>query len=140
MFENSLATMGLFDGVVRLRTDGTAAPAGRAALATAEAGEWAVAAFHAADDSALHSDLWERHPAGDELLCVLSGAVRLYLGDHRAGTESAAVVTAGRTVVVPAGTWHRLSVVEPADLLAVTPPLGTSHEYGMTPNRDDAKE
>ena len=55
-------------------------PSPREALAdSAGPGEWAVAAFHANSDQAVHPDMWERHPAGQEVLCVLSGSVNLYL-------------------------------------------------------------
>ena len=57
-----------------------AEPSPREALADlAGPGEWAVAAFHANSDQAVHPDMWERHPAGQEVLCVLSGSVNLYL-------------------------------------------------------------
>jgi mannose-6-phosphate isomerase-like protein (cupin superfamily) len=72
--------------------------------------------------------VWERHPAGQEVLLVLSGAISVYLRDHRDGREPFAALMAGQAFVVPAGQWHRLTVEEPADLLALTPRAETQHE------------
>jgi len=106
-----------------------AEPSTRTSLSdVSSADAWTVVAFHADSDRAVHSDVWERHPAGQEVLCVLSGAVDVYLRDRGDGTEPAATVTAGEAFVVPPGRWHRLSVVEPGDLLAITPPAGTEHQ------------
>lgn len=87
-----------------------------------------MAAFHADSDRAVHPDVWECHPSGQELLCVLSGAVQIHLRDSGHGIEPVATVTAGQSFIVPVGRWHRLSVIEPGDLLAITPPAGTRHE------------
>jgi mannose-6-phosphate isomerase-like protein (cupin superfamily) len=73
--------------------------------------------------------VWERHPAGSEVLCALSGAIEVYLRDHGEGSPPAVSLTAGQAFVVPIGQWHRLDVREPADLLAVTPRAGTEHEH-----------
>ncbi|MGI5130199.1 cupin domain-containing protein [Pseudonocardia sp. CA-107938] len=126
MFENS--AIDLFTAPVRLRADGTADPATpderRAVLTGTDSGLWTLMAFHADDDRAVHADVWERHPNGSEVLCVLAGTLQVHLRD---GSEPA-VLTTGSAYVVPAGTWHRLSVVEPADLISITPRSGTQHE------------
>jgi mannose-6-phosphate isomerase-like protein (cupin superfamily) len=128
MFLNS-STFDLFDSVIRLRDGRTVQAGTRASLADADSpAEWIVAAFHADSDQAVHPDVWERHPSGQELLCVLSGALHVYLRDLGDDTRPAATVTAGESFVIPTGRWHRLSVVEPGDLLAITPPAGTQHE------------
>lgn len=61
----------------------------------------------------------EMHPDGDELLCLLSGriSVRLELAD---GVRDV-VVEAGDALVVPRGTWHLITCVEPGELLHITP-------------------
>ena len=69
--------------------------------------------------------IWERHPAGDEILILLSGEIDLVL-ESRAG-ERRTRLTAGRTFVVPRGTWHRAVVREPGDLMFITPGAGTEH-------------
>lgn len=128
MFLNS-STIDLFTTPVRLRADGTADPAAaherRAVLTGTDSGLWTLTAFHADDDRAVHADVWERHPNGSEVLCVLAGILQVHLRD---APEPAAALTAGATYVVPPGTWHRLTVVEPADLITITPRPGTQHE------------
>jgi mannose-6-phosphate isomerase-like protein (cupin superfamily) len=68
---------------------------------------------------------WEMHPAGDELLVLLSGAIDVVL-DGRDGQRVVAL-TAGASCVVPRGTWHRQIVRTPALELAVTYGKGTEH-------------
>jgi mannose-6-phosphate isomerase-like protein (cupin superfamily) len=78
-----------------------------------------VAEFEFAQDWA-H---WEMHPHGEEVLVLLAGAIELVL-DH-GGRESQVELIAGRTFVVPRGTWHRAVVRAPAKLLAITYGRGT---------------
>lgn len=95
---------------------------------SADWGLWTVAAFHARDNRAVHSHIWERHPAGDELLVLLSGAITVHLCDH-AGEEIATIaLRAGTCCVVPAGRWHRITVERPGDLLAITARANTTHQ------------
>jgi quercetin dioxygenase-like cupin family protein len=68
---------------------------------------------------------WERHPAGEELVYCLSGALDLVL-DLPAG-EHAVALRPGLGVLVPAGIWHRGVVHAPGDCLFVTPGEGTEH-------------
>jgi mannose-6-phosphate isomerase-like protein (cupin superfamily) len=82
---------------------------------------WLVGAF----DYAADWGSWERHPAGDEIVTLLSGAVDFVLDDG--GTERAVSLTAGQTCIVPRGTWHRAVVREPARAVHVTPGEGTDH-------------
>jgi len=69
---------------------------------------------------------WERHPAGDELVVLLSGRVTLRLV---AGDEERRHVLdgAGTFAVVPAGVWHTMAVATPSTALFVTPGEGTEH-------------
>ena len=79
----------------------------------------------AGDDAAVHSDVWEIHPGGDEILCVLSGCLRVTLAPD--GQQEVAVdVIAGEAFIVPRATWHRLQVIAPARLLFCTPGDGTN--------------
>ncbi|WP_433887438.1 cupin domain-containing protein [Streptomyces sp. CA-111067] len=126
MFRNTSSPVDLSRTLVHLREGGVAEPSARPG--TADPGLWTIGAIHADNSKALHSDVWERHPTGQEVLCVLSGTVHVHLRDHDAGNEPFATVTAGHAFIVPAGTWHRLTVAEPADLLAVTPRAETQHE------------
>ncbi len=70
-------------------------------------------------------DHWERHPAGEEILTVLSGEMELVL--DMPGGEQRAVLKAGQTVVVPRGIWHRGIVRQPGQLMFITPGAGTDH-------------
>jgi mannose-6-phosphate isomerase-like protein (cupin superfamily) len=68
---------------------------------------------------------WEMHPAGDELLVLLSGAVDLVLQDGR--NDRVVEMKAGQAFLVPFGTWHRVLVKTPGELLFITPGKGTQH-------------
>ncbi len=68
---------------------------------------------------------WERHPAGDEIVLLLSGAMDLVLEEP--GGERTAALRPGLAVVVPRGVWHRGIVRAPGAALFVTPGRGTEH-------------
>jgi mannose-6-phosphate isomerase-like protein (cupin superfamily) len=68
---------------------------------------------------------WEMHPNGEEVLVLLSGAMDLVF--EKGGAERVLELRAGRTCIVPRGTWHRAIVREPGDLLAITAGRGTKH-------------
>lgn len=87
---------------------------------------WLVGVKAAACDADVHGDVWERHPAGEEMLCVLEGSVVLTLMDE-AGAETDVLLDARRGAVVPRGIWHRLRVACPARILFVTPGQGSEH-------------
>jgi uncharacterized cupin superfamily protein len=68
---------------------------------------------------------WERHPAGDEVVCLLSGAVDLVL---EAPEGERVVELRGRSAtVVPRGLWHTARVLEPSDGLFITRGEGTEN-------------
>lgn len=70
-------------------------------------------------------DSWEMHPAGDELVYALDGAVDLIL-DEEDGERVVQLRT--RTgCVVPRGVWHRGVVHTPGDVLHITRGEGTRH-------------
>ena len=68
-------------------------------------------------------DMWEMHPAGDELILVTEGTVRVHV-DHG---EPPTIVGAPNLVVMPAGTWHTMDIVEPARVVTITWGAGTEH-------------
>ena len=70
-------------------------------------------------------DHWERHPAGEEILTLLSGEMELVL-DLEGGAQRT-VLKAGETFIVPRGIWHRALVKEAGRLMFVTPGAGTEH-------------
>ena len=86
-------------------------------------GDRVVGAVRGRDARAFHPDECEMHPHGDELLCLLAGAIDVVL-EEPAG-DRAVPLKAGEMFVVPRGVWHRIVLREPADVLFVTPPKGT---------------
>lgn len=70
-------------------------------------------------------DSWERHPAGEELVVLLTGRVDLIQdldGGHRV-----VELHPGEAVVNPRNVWHTATVQEPGDALFITPGRGTEH-------------
>jgi mannose-6-phosphate isomerase-like protein (cupin superfamily) len=68
-------------------------------------------------------DSWERHPAGDEVVVLLSGRVDLV--QDLDGAEHVVELQPGQAVINPAGVWHTARVHEPGVALFVTPGRGT---------------
>jgi mannose-6-phosphate isomerase-like protein (cupin superfamily) len=80
-----------------------------------------VGTFHSAADW----DVWEMHPAGDEVVCLLSGAIDVVLDEPEG--ERIVSLEAGQTCIVPRGIWHSAVVREPGDALHITRGEGTQH-------------
>jgi mannose-6-phosphate isomerase-like protein (cupin superfamily) len=70
-------------------------------------------------------DHWERHPAGEEILLLLSGELELVLDTDQG--EQQASLKPGQTFIVPKGVWHRGIVKQPGQLMFITPGAGTEH-------------
>ncbi len=68
---------------------------------------------------------WERHPAGEELIFVVSGAMDIILDEPEG--ERVVRVGKGQAYLIPKGIWHRGIVREPGDALFVTEGEGTEH-------------
>jgi mannose-6-phosphate isomerase-like protein (cupin superfamily) len=70
---------------------------------------------------------WEIHPAGDEIVVLLSGRAELIF--DRAGSHQVMSLTEpGSFVVVPQGTWHTARISMPTSMLFVTPGEGTENK------------
>lgn len=69
---------------------------------------------------------WERHPAGEEVVVLLSGRVDVI--QRIDGVEHRVPLMPGQAVVNPPGVWHTADVHEPGDALFITPGRGTEHE------------
>ena len=67
---------------------------------------------------------WEVHPAGDELVLLLSGDTDLVLATDN-GETITRVTSPGDYIVVPKGTWHTARPHAPTTMLFVTPGEGT---------------
>lgn len=68
---------------------------------------------------------WERHPAGEEVVVLLSG--RADLIQEIDGTERRIALRPGEAAINPPGVWHTADVHEPGDGLFITPGRGTEH-------------
>jgi len=66
----------------------------------------------------------ELHPDGDELLYVISGAIRVSC--EYSPNEHTDLI-AGEATVVPKGEWHKVSLLEPTRLLHITPGPNGDH-------------
>lgn len=67
---------------------------------------------------------WEMHPAGEEILILVSGKTAILLEEPH-GRQRRVQLGAGEAFIVPRGTWHAFEVAEPGELLAITPGAGT---------------
>jgi len=68
---------------------------------------------------------WERHPAGAEVVVLLSGRADLIQeidGEHRR-----IELHPGEATINPPGVWHTCDVIEPGEALFITPGVGTEH-------------
>lgn len=70
----------------------------------------------------------ERHPDGDELLYLISGRVRVVFVD---GDYEDIEVVPGDGLIVPKGVWHRVDILEPSQIVYLTP--GPNNEYRPLP-------
>ncbi len=68
-------------------------------------------------------DSWERHPAGDELVVLLSG--RADLIQEIDGEPRVVELGPGMAVINPPGVWHTADVHEPGEALFITAGRGT---------------
>ena len=85
--------------------------------------DYLLVVFDFEDDRSVHADHWERHPGGDEVLCLLQG--RLLAAVEADGGTQETEVGPGQGVIFPKAAWHRLRVLEPGRLLVFTPRAGS---------------
>lgn len=67
---------------------------------------------------------WEKHPNGDEIVCLLTGRVVLTL-EMEGGNRQVELKEMGDYAFVPKGTWHTASTQGPAVMLFITAGEGT---------------
>ncbi|MEO1401625.1 MAG: WxcM-like domain-containing protein [Cyanobacteria bacterium J06635_1] len=71
-------------------------------------------------------DTWEIHPAGEELVCLLSGQVNFIL--EQGGVDNTLPLnTPGSFVLIPRNTWHTAKIYTPSAVLFITPGEGTQN-------------
>jgi uncharacterized cupin superfamily protein len=68
---------------------------------------------------------WEMHPAGDEIVYLLSGSIDMIL--DQAGGERTVELRGRTACIVPQGIWQRAVVHEPSSVLHITRGAGTQH-------------
>jgi len=66
----------------------------------------------------------EMHPDGDEVLFLVSGHVRATLESPQVEEFE---MKAGDALVIPKGVWHRVDILEPSQIVFITP--GPRSEY-----------
>lgn len=71
----------------------------------------------------------EMHPDGDEVLYLISGRVRVVFLDS---DEEDVEVRPGDGLVVPKGTWHRVDIMEPSQIVYLTP--GPNNQFRPLPD------
>ena len=87
---------------------------------TAQVGEgWLVGMY----PSASSWESWEMHPDGDEIVHATAGRMTLLI--ETAEEVQRVELVAGRTVVVPAGAWHTMDVIEAGMTLHIMFGCGT---------------
>ncbi|MGI5352255.1 cupin [Streptomyces sp. CA-250714] len=93
---------------------------------------WTVMTLHVEEDADAHPESWEQHTDGEEVLCVLTGAVRVYFRredePRDPDGELVARLTPGTACVIPRGRWHRTTIEEPSDIMAFSRIAGTRME------------
>jgi len=70
---------------------------------------------------------WEKHPAGDEIVVLLSGEADFDLQTAN-GIQTVRLSKSGEYVVVPKNTWHTSRVSGHCRVLFITPGEGTLNE------------
>ena len=73
----------------------------------------------------------EMHPDGDEILYLISGRARVvFIEDDEDDIE----MLPGDGLVVPQGMWHRVDIIEPCEIVYLTP--GPNNEFRPLENQD----
>lgn len=70
---------------------------------------------------------WERHPAGEELVMLLSGSAVLLL-EQDGTVQEISLTVPGAYALVPTGIWHTARTSEPTTMVFLTPGAGTEHK------------
>ena len=70
-------------------------------------------------------DGWERHPAGEEVVFLISGRVDVV--QELDGADHIVELRPGEAMVNPANVWHTARVHQPGLALFITPGVGTEH-------------
>ena len=66
------------------------------------------------------------HPAGDEVVLCLTGAITLHQ-EFPDGRSESTTIGAGEYAINPPGVWHTADIVSEASALFITAGAGTQH-------------
>jgi quercetin dioxygenase-like cupin family protein len=123
----TLTPVSLFESFFHLRQGGQVRAEQR--VFDPERDGWQLMVFHVESDADVHADHWELHPDADELVCCLTGGIRLYLRPEQPGEQEEEIkLPAGNAVIVPRGRHHRIELDAPGDIMSVTLPHGSRLE------------
>lgn len=70
--------------------------------------------------------MWEMHPAGDEMVLCIAGAMTLHQ-EHADGTVTTLQLGPGDYAINPPGVWHTADVTGTATAVFITAGSGTQH-------------
>lgn len=70
---------------------------------------------------------WERHPAGEEIVVLMSGSMDFVLETASGAQDTIVPLRERGAVVVPRNVWHTARVNEPSEVLFITRGAGTEH-------------
>ena len=71
----------------------------------------------------------EMHPDGDEILYLISGRVKVvFLDDDEEDVD----LRPGDGLVFPKGAWHRVDIIEPSQIVYLTP--GPNNQFRPVPS------
>ncbi|MDJ1130607.1 cupin domain-containing protein [Streptomyces iconiensis] len=125
-----MTAVDMYTSMFRLGEDGAVLAQERRTTPDLEG--WTMMTLHVERDEDAHPEVWEQHTQGDEVTCVLSGGVRVYLRDEADPRDPEGELVAhlgpGSAYVVPRGRWHRLELDGPSDIMAFTRVSGTQLE------------
>lgn len=71
-------------------------------------------------------DVWEMHPAGDEVVLCIAGSMILHQ-ELAEGGKATVTLGPGDYAINPPGAWHTADVAGEATALFITAGLGTEH-------------
>ncbi len=92
---------------------------------------WLITEFHFEEDW----KSWEMHPNGEEIVCLLSGAMNLLL---KKDDKIQTIELRGKgSVVIPRNTWHTAKVFSPSNMLVIT--LGKDTEIRAISESDETQ-
>jgi mannose-6-phosphate isomerase-like protein (cupin superfamily) len=116
---------------LRLRPDASVEPLAVDATFWQRIGAGELGTFHNEYLVAVHAfdadwRVWEMHPNGDEVVCLLSGTATFVL-EEQGGRREVALEQSGSYVIVPKGTWHTARTKGPCRLIFITAGEGTAH-------------